>query len=83
MSFSSFKSFGHQVSIQQKFKSNLEFSNSSFESPIVDFKFYRDFTAQKKLDFIWSAGGNRYPSGIGPAISTFNNGFGFRPFSSN
>jgi hypothetical protein len=73
MSFSSFKSFGHQVAIPKLLKyiimENEFLKNDSFESPFIEnLKYYNGFTNLEKQTFKWISGGNNANGGSGPAI---------------
>jgi hypothetical protein len=82
MSFSSFKSFGHQMEIPKLLKNiimvNEFLKNESFEFPNIDgLKYYGTFTQSDKQAFKWISGGNNANGGSGPAISDGGTGFGF------
>jgi hypothetical protein len=83
MSFSSFKSFGHQVAIPKLLKyiimDNEFLKNESFEVPNINgIKSYNDMTTLEKEQFKWVGGGNIFNGQEqGPRISDGGSGFGF------
>jgi hypothetical protein len=85
MSFSSFKNFAYQVSIQKLFNKlippNGFIENESFELPIINnSKYYKGMNESQKEKFKWVAGGNAVATDAGPAISDNGTGFGFPTF---